>query len=39
VVINEGGMLKGIHVKLAMSYVLIWDHDHPVATSIVMLQQ
>jgi hypothetical protein len=37
--INEGGMIKGIHVKLVVSYVLNWNRDHPVARSIVLLQQ
>jgi hypothetical protein len=36
-VTNEGRMLGCIQEKLLVSYVLIWDRDHPVAGSIVML--
>jgi hypothetical protein len=37
-VTNEGRMLGCIQEKLLVSYVLIWDHDQPVAGSIVLLQ-
>ena len=38
-VTNEERMLGCIQEKLVVSYVLIWDHDHPVARNIVLLQQ
>jgi hypothetical protein len=38
-VTNEGRMLGCIQNKLLVSYVLIWDHDHPIAGSMVLLQQ
>jgi hypothetical protein len=36
-VTNEGGILGCIQDKILVSYVLIWDHDQPVAGSIVLL--
>jgi hypothetical protein len=37
-VTTEGRMLGCIQGKLLVSYVLIWDRDHPVAGSTVLLQ-
>jgi hypothetical protein len=37
-VTNEGRMLGCIQEKLLVSYVLIWDHDHPVAGRTFLLQ-
>jgi hypothetical protein len=36
-VINGGRMIKGIHVTLLSSCVLIWDRHRPIAGSMVML--
>jgi len=38
-VTNEGRMLGCIQEKRLISCLLIWDHDHPVAGSIVMLKE
>jgi UbiD family decarboxylase len=37
-VTNEGKMLGCIQEKILVSYMLIWDHDQPVAGSPVLLQ-
>jgi hypothetical protein len=34
----EGRMIGCIEEKLLVSYVFIWDHNHPVIGSIVLLQ-
>jgi hypothetical protein len=35
--LTNQGMLKGIHVKLLSSCVLIWDRDRPIARNMVLL--
>jgi hypothetical protein len=37
-VTKEGRMFGCIQEQLVVSYVLIWDRDHPVAGSTVLLQ-
>jgi hypothetical protein len=37
-VTTKGRMLGCIQGKILVSYVLIWDHGHPIAGSTVLLQ-